>query len=156
MRPPLTGNAAFPAVLVAESDEELRATVAMHLEAAGFGVEVARDGSDALAKLRARPFDVAVVAVEMPGPSGFEVLETCRSEHMRTRVVIATSAPSVESCVRALRGGAGDYLVKPLAMAELVARVRVAARRGAREATRARGDALHFEELLIDPRNVQA
>ncbi len=112
-----------PAALVADHEENLRGSIARALESQGFAVDVAANGSEALAKLRARPFDVALVAAEMPGPSAFEVLDTVARERIPTGVAITTSAPSVEGAVRALRARAVDYLVKPLDVATVVSRL---------------------------------
>ena len=100
-------------VLIADDEEDLRANIGRFLERKGFEVELARDGGEALAKLRARAFDAALLDVRMSGLSGLDLLEKARVERPETRVVIMTAYASVESAVSALRGGAADYLLKP-------------------------------------------
>jgi DNA-binding response OmpR family regulator len=92
----------------------------------------------------------------LPCIDGWRIIETIRSEGIGTPIIVVSVRGSEEERVRALDLGADDYLVKPFAMAELVARVRVAARRGASAADRVRGEPLHFAELVIDPGNLQA
>ena len=143
-------------VLIVEDDAVISHGMAEHLALAGFEPTVVDQGETGLARLRYGQPDVCVLDLMLPRIDGWRIIETVRGEGIGTPIIVVSARGTEEDRVRALELGADDYLVKPLGMAELVARVRVAARRGVAGATPARGDALHFEELLIDPRNVQA
>jgi DNA-binding response OmpR family regulator len=143
-------------VLIVEDDAMIGRGIADHLTLGGFDPMVVDNGETGLARLRYEQPDVCVLDLMLPRVDGWHVIETARHEGIGTPIVVVSARGTEEDRVRALEMGADDYLVKPFAMPELVARVRAAARRGASAAPRDRGDVLHFEELLIDPRNVQA
>jgi DNA-binding response OmpR family regulator len=92
----------------------------------------------------------------LPGVDGWRVIETARAEGIGTPIVVVSARGTEHDRVHALEIGADDYLVKPLSMKELVARVRAAARRGVRVQDESRGDPIEVAELRIDPLNVQA
>jgi len=92
----------------------------------------------------------------LPGIDGWRVIEQARAEGIGTPIVVVSARGTEHDRVHALEIGADDYLVKPFSMEELVARVRAAARRGARPLVAERGDAIEIEELRIDPSLVQA
>src|ERR1700690_441519 len=92
----------------------------------------------------------------LPGLDGWKLIETIRSEGIAAPVVVVSARGTEYDRVHALEIGADDYLVKPFAMKEFVARVRAAARRGVRAQLQERGDTIELEELLIAPRDVQA
>jgi DNA-binding response OmpR family regulator len=92
----------------------------------------------------------------LPRLNGWKLIETSRSEGIGTPIVVVSARGSEQDRIHALEIGADDYLVKPFSMKELVARVRVAARRGVRAQDASRGEALEIEELLIDPKSFQA
>jgi DNA-binding response OmpR family regulator len=143
-------------VLIVEDDAIIGRGMADHLALAGFEPIVVDQGETGLARLRYEQPDVCVLDLMLPRVDGWRIIETVRSEGIGTPIVVVSARGTEEDRVRALEMGADDYLVKPLAMPELVARVRAAARRGFASASPQRGDALTFEELFIDPRNVQA
>jgi DNA-binding response OmpR family regulator len=143
-------------VLIVEDDAMIGRGIADHLTLGGFDPMVVDNGETGLARLRYEQPDVCVLDLMLPRVDGWHIIETARHEGIGTPIVVVSARGTEEDRVRALEMGADDYLVKPFAMPELVARVRAAARRGASAAPRDRGDVLHFEELLIDPRNVQA
>jgi DNA-binding response OmpR family regulator len=143
-------------VLIVEDDAVIGRGMADHLALAGFDAVVVDQGETGLARLRYEQPDVCVLDLMLPRVDGWHIIEKARSEGIGTPIIVVSARGTEEDRVRALELGADDYLVKPLAMAELVARVRAAARRGSSAATPQRGDALAFEELLIDPGNVQA
>jgi DNA-binding response OmpR family regulator len=143
-------------VLIVEDDAMIGRGIADHLTLGGFDPMVVDNGETGLARLRYEQPDVCVLDLMLPRVDGWHIIETARHEGIGTPIVVVSARGTEEDRVRALEMGADDYLVKPFAMPELVARVRAAARRGASAARRDRGDVLHFEELLIDPRNVQA
>ena len=92
----------------------------------------------------------------LPGVDGWKLIETARAEGIGTPIVVVSARGTEHDRVHALEIGADDYLVKPFSMKELVARVRVAARRGVRPQEEQRGDPIEVAELRIDPLNVQA
>ena len=92
----------------------------------------------------------------LPGLDGWKLIETARREGIGTPIVVVSARGTEHDRVHALEIGADDYLVKPFSMKELVARVRAAARRGVRAQEEHRGEPIQIEELLVDPRNVQA
>ncbi len=143
-------------VLIVEDDAMIGRGIADHLTLGGFDPMVVDNGETGLARLRYEQPDVCVLDLMLPRVDGWHIIETARHEGIGTPIVVVSARGTEEDRVRALEMGADDYLVKPFAMPELVARVRAAARRGASAASRDRGEELHFEELLIDPRNVQA
>jgi DNA-binding response OmpR family regulator len=92
----------------------------------------------------------------LPLLDGWKVIETARGEGIGTPIVVVSARGSEQDRIHALEIGADDYLVKPFSMQELVARVRVAARRGVRAQDALRGEPIELEELRVDPRSVQA
>jgi two-component system, OmpR family, copper resistance phosphate regulon response regulator CusR len=116
-------------ILIVEDEPRLAETVARGLREEGFLVETSGDGEDALHRLRTEPFDLAILDVMLPTRSGWEVLQTLRSDRRPLRVLMLTARESVEDRVRGLEAGADDYLIKPFAFAELLARVRAVLRR---------------------------
>ena len=100
------------------------------LEADGYSVRVAYTGEEGFYLMNAQPFDLAVLDVMLPGHDGFEILSTIRRRGIKTPVLLLTSRDAVEDRVRGLDIGADDYLVKPFAFPELLARIRVLLRRG--------------------------
>ena len=100
------------------------------LEADGYSVRVAHTGEDGFFLINAQPFDLAILDVMLPGHDGFEILSTLRRRGIATPVLLLTSRDAIEDRVRGLDIGADDYLVKPFAFPELLARIRVLLRRG--------------------------
>lgn len=100
------------------------------LEADGYSVRVAHTGEEGFYLLNAQPFDLAVLDVMLPGHDGFEILSTVRRRGIKTPVLLLTSRDAIEDRVRGLDSGGDDYLVKPFAFPELLARIRVLLRRG--------------------------
>jgi len=119
------------AILVVDDDKRLRNALRRVLVSNGFEVEVASDGDDALARLRAQAFDAVVLDVMMPGSDGIEVCEQLRAAGDQLPVLMLTARDAVRDRVAGLQAGADDYLVKPFANEELVARVRALLRRSA-------------------------
>jgi two-component system response regulator MprA len=117
------------AILVVDDDTRLRNALQRVLVFSGFEVEVAADGTEALARLSARAFDAMVLDVMMPGSDGIEVCEQLRASGNELPVLMLTARDAVRDRVTGLEAGADDYLVKPFANEELVARVRALLRR---------------------------
>jgi len=143
-------------VLVVEDDYVIADGMSRHLRAAGFDPVWVGKGRTALARVRYEQADVCVLDLMLPEIDGWEIIETARKEGIGTPIVVVSARGSEQDRVRTLELGADDYVVKPFSMEELVARVRAAARRGARPLVAERGDAIEIEELRIDPSVVQA
>jgi len=146
----------MPRVLIVEDDEVIADGMARHLEAGGFDAVAVAKGEQGLARLRYEKPDVCVLDLMLPGVDGWNVIESARAEGIGTPIVVVSARGTEHDRVHALEIGADDYLVKPFSMKELVARVRAAARRGVRPQETPRGEPIEAEELLIDPRDVQA
>jgi two-component system response regulator MprA len=117
------------AILVVDDDAGLRRALRRVLVSQGFEVELAEDGLAALSRLRERRFDLVVLDVMMPGTDGIEVCERLRSDGAELPVLMLTARDAVRDRVTGLEAGADDYLVKPFANEELVARIRALLRR---------------------------
>ncbi len=116
-------------VLLVEDHAKLATTVATGLRREGMAVDVAFDGDDALAHVAGTSYDVIVLDRDLPGVHGDEVCRTLLADGCASRVLMLTAAGTVTDRVEGLSLGADDYLAKPFAFAELVARVRALARR---------------------------
>jgi DNA-binding response OmpR family regulator len=122
-------------ILVVEDDAGLARRIASTLTEAGHDPIVVHDGEKALDKTKAAPFDLIVLDVILPGMDGFEVLRHLRAQHLASRVLMLTARGEVSDRVTGLQLGADDYLPKPFAMGELVARVNALGRRYPEEPT---------------------
>ena len=116
-------------ILVVEDDTGLARQIASALTEAGHDPIVVHDGEKALDKTKATPFDLIVLDIILPGIDGFEVLRHLRAQHLASRVLMLTARGEVKDRVTGLQLGADDYLPKPFAMRELVARVIALGRR---------------------------
>jgi DNA-binding response OmpR family regulator len=116
-------------VLLVEDHPKLATTVAAALRREGMAVDVAFDGNDALVHVAATSYDVVVLDRDLPGIHGDEVCRTLVADGSSSRVLMLTAAGTVADRVEGLSLGADDYLAKPFALAELVARIRALARR---------------------------
>lgn len=122
-------------ILVVEDDTVLARRIASTLTEAGHDPIVVHNGEKALDKTKATPFDLIVLDIILPGMDGFEVLRHLRAQHLVSRVLMLTARGEVEDRVAGLQLGADDYLPKPFAMGELVARVNALGRRYPEEPT---------------------
>ena len=118
-------------ILLVEDDAVLADGLLRALQAQDMAVTLVRDGLAADAALQSGGVDVAVLDIGLPGIDGFEVVRRLRARGAATPVLLLTARDAVEDRVRGLETGADDYLVKPFATAELVARIRALARRHA-------------------------
>ena len=116
-------------VLVVEDEERLANTIARGLRRYGMAVDVALDGEDGLEKASVNDYDVVVLDRDLPGLHGDEVCRQLRLEGRRAGVIMLTASGELEARIEGLRLGADDYLGKPFAFEELVARVEALARR---------------------------
>ncbi len=117
-------------ILTVEDEPQLAGHIARALERAGHEVERAGDGPSALRIALANHFDAMVLDVNLPGCDGFEVLQQLRKAGCPVRIVMLTARSEVGDRVHGLRSGADDYVTKPFAMEELLARVEALGRRG--------------------------
>jgi DNA-binding response OmpR family regulator len=143
-------------VLIVEDDEVIAKGMATHLGDSGFDPLWVANGEAGIARLRYERPDVCVLDLMLPGLDGWRLIETARAEGIGTPIVVVSARGSERDRIHALELGADDYLVKPFPMKELVARVRVGARRGVRAQDATRGEPIEIEELRVDPRSVQA
>jgi DNA-binding response OmpR family regulator len=120
-------------ILVVEDDIPLSRHIASALMEAGHDPVVIHDGETALGAVEEEPFDLLVLDVGLPGIDGFEVLRRLRAKNMSHRVLMLTARGELNDRVTGLQLGADDYLAKPFAMQELLARVRALGRRYAEE-----------------------
>jgi DNA-binding response OmpR family regulator len=118
-------------VLVAEDDEVIADFVSQGLREAGYAVDVAATGPDALKKALEGGYDAAVIDVMLPGLDGLSVIEQLRARRQQTPVLILSARHTVDDRVRGLQAGGDDYLTKPFAFAELLARLQALLRRSA-------------------------
>ena len=116
-------------LLVVEDDADLRRALARTLREAGFAVDEAADGDDGLFQVLEVPYDAVVLDLMLPGRDGWSVLEALRAAGRKTPVLLLTARDAVADRVRGLDGGADDYLTKPFASSELIARLRALIRR---------------------------
>jgi len=118
------------AVLVVEDEQKVSAALQEGLESEGYAVAVAPTGEDAFFRVNTERFDVVVLDLTLPGRDGLQVLRALRQRGVDTRVLILTARDTLDDRVKGLDSGADDYLVKPFAFAELIARIRALVRRG--------------------------
>jgi DNA-binding response OmpR family regulator len=120
-------------ILVVEDEQKMAKALREGLEADDYSVRVAHTGEEGFYLVQAQPFDLVILDVMLPGHDGFEILATLRKRGVKTPVLLLTSRDAVEDRVRGLDTGADDYLVKPFAFPELLARTRALLRRGSTE-----------------------
>jgi len=117
-------------VLVVEDEKKTASFIRKALQAESFAVDVSHDGSDALLLATSTPFDAIVLDIMLPGRDGLSVLRQLREQRNHTPVLLLSARGQVDERVDGLNAGADDYLPKPFALAELIARVRSLGRRG--------------------------
>jgi DNA-binding response OmpR family regulator len=122
-------------ILIVEDEVLAARQIASALTEAGHDPKRVHNGEAALDEVRKAPFDLIVLDIRLPGIDGFEVLRRLRAQHLVSRVLLLTARGEVKDRVTGLQLGADDYLPKPFAMQELVARVRALGRRYPEEPT---------------------
>jgi DNA-binding response OmpR family regulator len=135
-------------VLIVEDDRRMARLVAEELEAAQMAVDTAYDGDSGLDLLLRGTYDVAIIDWMLPGRDGPALCRAARAARLHTALLMLTARTQVEDRVSGLDSGADDYLVKPFAFAELLARVRALARR--RHESNGSGDELRHGDLVMD------
>jgi DNA-binding response OmpR family regulator len=118
--------------LIVEDDATIAGFVARGLRESGFAVDVAADGDAALDATRRETYDVAIVDLMLPGRDGLDVIDQMRRRGIGMPVLILSARRSVDDRVKGLQAGGDDYLTKPFAFAELLARVQALVRRATR------------------------
>ncbi len=117
-------------ILVVEDERKIADILVLAFETEHYEVIVAATGEDGFFRANAEAFDLVVLDLMLPGRSGLEILQALRRRHVDTPVLILTARDGIDDRVRGLDLGADDYLVKPFAVPELLARVRALTRRG--------------------------
>jgi len=135
-------------ILIADDEKRISGFIEKGLKAAGFAPRVTGNGTEALALARSGEFDLMVLDVNLPGMSGFEVLEHLRGSGDDIPVIMLTARVELEDTVAGLEGGADDYLGKPFRFDELLARIRLRMRR---ESTAITAELRH-RDLALDIR----
>ena len=116
-------------ILIAEDEISTAKALKVILEKSKFSVDIVHNGNDAWSYIQAGPYEVIVLDIMMPGMSGLEVLSKLRANNIKTPVLMLTAKGELEDRVAGLEAGADDYLPKPFATAELIARVKALGRR---------------------------
>lgn len=141
-------------ILIVEDEQRISSFIAKGLNADGFTTATAADGVTGLDYALTGDFDLLILDINLPGMSGFEVLEEMRASGSKLPVIVLTARDSVTDTVSALEGGADDYMAKPFRFAELLARVRLRLRRSA-EHSGPREDVLEVGKVRLDLRTRQ-
>jgi two-component system, OmpR family, response regulator MprA len=135
-------------ILIVDDERAVRESLRRALELEGYEIELAEDGAEALERLESQPEpDAMVLDVLMPRVDGLEVSRTLRRNGSRLPILMLTARTQVDDRVEGLDAGADDYLTKPFALEELLARVRALLRR----TSDGSGETLQFADLLLDP-----
>jgi two-component system response regulator MprA len=134
-------------ILVVDDERAVRDSLRRALELEGYEIDLAADGREALARLEQSQPDILILDVLMPGVDGLEVCRRLRRAGNRLPVLMLTARDAVENRVAGLDAGADDYVTKPFALEELLARVRALLRR----TTNGAGEVLRFSDLELNP-----
>jgi DNA-binding response OmpR family regulator len=133
-------------LLVVEDDEDLATALAAGLGRAGYAVDIAGTGEEALEKARLTGYDLLVLDVNLPDTSGFAICRELRARGAGARILLLTARGGLTDRIRGLDEGADDYVVKPFALGELLARIRALLRRDTGIAT----SVLEVGDLVLD------
>ena len=134
-------------ILVVEDEKKVASFIKRGLEEEGFNVDLAHDGEEGLFMAATNPYSLILMDLMLPKKDGLTVLRELRDKGISTPVLCLTAKDSVDDVVSGFNSGSDDYLTKPFAFAELIARVRALLRRG----TMDRGAELRFADLRLDP-----
>src|ERR1700704_4995812 len=139
---------AYPRVLVAEDDRSVRESLLRALRLEGYDVTAVTDGEQALAAVQSDPPDLLVLDIMMPNVDGLTVCRRLRARNVAMPILMLTARHEVSDRVTGLDAGADDYLVKPFALDELLARLRALLRR---TSVTGEHDILRADDLSLDP-----
>lgn len=134
-------------ILVVEDEKKVSSFIKRGLEEEKYEVDVAADGEEGMAMAQARPYELIILDIMLPKRDGLSVVKELRAQKMATPVLMLTAKDSVDDIVAGLDSGSDDYLTKPFAFAELLARVRALIRRSEQD----RGAEISFYDLRLDP-----
>lgn len=134
-------------ILVVEDEKKVAGFIQRGLEEEGYTVDVAYDGEEGVEKAISQAYDVILMDIMLPKKDGLAAIRELREKKVHTPVLCLTARDSVDDKVSGLDIGADDYLAKPFAFAELVARCRALMRRGSAD----RGAEIYFADLRLDP-----
>ncbi|ALC17869.1 two component transcriptional regulator, winged helix family [Desulfuromonas soudanensis] len=134
-------------ILVVEDEKKVASFIKRGLEEENFVVDVAYDGEEGLQMGEATPYDLILMDLMLPKMDGLTAIKQLREKGVATPVLCLTAKDTVEDIVSGLDSGSDDYLTKPFAFAELLARVRALLRRGSQD----RGAEIYFADLRLDP-----
>jgi len=134
-------------ILVVEDEKKVAGFIKRGLEEENFTVDIAGDGEEGLYMAQANGYDLILMDLMLPKMDGLAVVRELRAKEVKTPVLCLTAKDTVEDIVAGLDSGSDDYLTKPFAFAELLARVRALLRRGSQD----RGAELTFADLRLDP-----
>jgi len=133
-------------ILVVEDEHKLGKALQEGLQSEQYGVALAHTGEEGFYLVQTESFDLVILDVMLPGRSGLEILKAMRQHGLRTPVLMLTARDAIEDRVRGLDTGADDYLLKPFAFPELLARIRALSRRGIPEGS----PAMRIADLEVD------
>jgi len=134
-------------ILVVEDDQTIAGFLVKGLQEAGYAVDHAADGNQGLALALSEPYDAAILDLMLPGADGLTIIDRMRGRKIQTPVLILSARRSVDDRVKGLQAGGDDYLTKPFALAELLARVQALIRRATKAAEPTR---LVVGDLVVD------
>src|SRR6266851_2718854 len=134
-------------ILIVEDEQKTASYLRRGLTENGFTVEVAREGENGLQAALSNDYDLMILDVMLPGRDGWSVMAELRRTGKQTPVLFLTARDSVSDRVKGLDLGADDYLVKPFAFSELLARIRTVLRRGPGRCN----ETLRYGDLQLDP-----
>jgi two-component system OmpR family response regulator len=134
-------------ILVVEDDKKIASFVVNGFKQNGFAVDHAKDGEEGLALARATPYDAAVVDVMLPKLDGLALIQELRRAHVKTPVIVLSAKATVDDRIKGLQAGSDDYLTKPFAFSELLARIQALIRRASQTSEPTR---LTIADLTLD------
>ena len=133
-------------VLVVEDEEKILSFLRKGLRESGYTVDTATDGNDALQMALNREYDLIILDIMLPGIDGWKVMERLRDAKKEVPVLFLTARDNVQDRIKGLELGADDYLIKPFAFSELIARMRTILRRGSIKSS----ETVHIGDLELD------
>ena len=134
-------------ILVVEDEKKVASFIKRGLEEERYSVDLAADGEEGLYMAETNPYDLILMDLMLPKMDGLSVIRELRKKGVETAVLCLTAKDTVDDIVSGLDSGSDDYLTKPFAFAELLARVRALVRRGSKD----RGAEIRFADLRLDP-----